>query len=79
MLNFDLYSINTEKDERRSSDDELFLTFEDAMANRMRFANWWRPNGDIWIHKYPANSRFSYSEVWHIDKDGNIVSHYKFN
>lgn len=78
MLDFDLYSIYTEKSERTGSIDEFFLTFEEAFENRMRFANWWSPQGDVWIHKYPASSSFYCSESWLIDKDGNITSHYNF-
>ena len=52
MINIDIYSINTEKSEYSSSDDEWFASFEEAVANRMKYANWYRPNGDIWIKHY---------------------------
>lgn len=41
MLNSDLYAIYTEKSEYRGTVDELFSSFEEAMANRFKYANWW--------------------------------------
>lgn len=39
MLNFDLFSICTEKSEYSSSVDELYASFEEAMEHRMEYAN----------------------------------------
>lgn len=76
MLDFDLFAICTEKSEYSSSIDELYASFEEAMEHRMEYANWWRPNGDVWIQRYKANNTFHCSEEWHISKDGTITDHY---
>lgn len=78
MLNrLDFYAISIEVDERNSKEVEYFETFEEAKENRMRYANWWRPNGDVWIlHKNGCTLRTA--ESWHIDSNGMVVSHYNF-
>lgn len=77
MLKTDLYAIFTEKSERSGSIDEMFTSFEEAMNHRMEYANWWRPNGDVWIRKYEAGKKqFIPVEEWYIDKDGNVTNHY---
>lgn len=79
MLNFDLYAIYTEKSEVTGSVDEMFASFEEAMAHRMEYANWWRPNGDVWIKKYKGGKKqFVSVESWHINADGKICDHYKY-
>lgn len=77
MLNFDLYAIFTEKSERSGSIDELFVSFEEAMNNRMKYANWYCKKGNVWIQKI-SRERFSTIEEWKIDDDGTIISHYKW-
>ena len=77
MLNFDLYAIYTEKNERDGSIDELFTSFDEAIQHRMKYANWYRPHGCVWIQRIPANTRFTTAEQWLIDTDGAIISHYK--
>ncbi len=52
MLDFELYSIYTEDDEYRGSNKEFFYSYDDAYAARMQYANWYRPNGDVWIRRY---------------------------
>ena len=74
MLKNDIYAIYTENDERKGSIKELFSSFEDAMEARCHYANWYREKGDIWIQEYKANTKFSCSRSWHIDKNGNIIS-----
>jgi len=76
VLGCDIYAIYTEDNERNGSVKELFLFFEEAMQNRMKYANWYCPNGDVWIYKYKAGSIFSPSEEWHIDQHGKIINHY---
>ena len=77
MLNFDLYAIFTEKDERSGSIDELFVSFEEAMNNRMKYANWYCNKGNIWIQKI-SREKFTTVEEWHINDDGTIIRHYKW-
>lgn len=78
MLNFpDFYQIEVEINERDSAKREPFLTFEEAMENRMKFANWWRPNGDVWILKISGKD-LSCLETWHVNEKGEITSHYKY-
>ena len=77
MLNFDLYAISTTKDEYHSSIDEFFPSFEEAMAHRMEYSDWWAPKGTVTIEKYPAGSKSFYpSEEWDIRADGTIKEHY---
>ena len=86
MLNFDLYAISTTKDECHSSIDEFFSSFEEAMAHRMEYADWWAPTdwwapkGTVTIEKYPAGSKSFYpSEEWDIRADGSIKEHRIYN
>ena len=76
MLNFDLYAIYTEKNERDGSVDELFSSFEEAMQHRMKYSNWWREKGNVWIKKFPAKGTFAYNERWLINADGTVAQHY---
>lgn len=78
MLNYpDFYMINVEIDERNSRDVEPFSTWEEAMTARMKYANWWRPNGDVHIHKISGKTMKTI-ERWHISENGSIISHYYF-
>ncbi|HAH17934.1 MAG TPA: hypothetical protein DCL29_02835 [Eubacterium sp.] len=78
MLDFDIYAIETEDDERSGSIKELFPSFEDAMNARYDYANWCCPRGDVWINLYKANHPFKRAHTWHIDKSGKIISEYKY-
>lgn len=73
----DYYAIYIETDERSGREVDYFETFEEAMDNRMKYANWWRPNGDIWIRKKSGNKNRTIEE-WHIDSDGYIANHFKW-
>lgn len=75
MLDFELYSIYTEDDERRGSNKEYFHNYDDAYAARMNYANWYRPNGDVWIRHYDKMGSHCLEE-WAIDADGGIIRHY---
>ncbi len=75
MLDFELYSIHTEDNERESSNKEYFHSYDDAYAARMNYANWYRPNGDVWIKHYD-NTGCHCIEEWHIDCDGSIIDYY---
>ena len=75
MLDFELYSIYTEDDERRGSDKEYFYTYDSAYEARMKYANWFCYNGDVWIRRYDKSGRRCL-ERWHINKEGNITQHY---
>ena len=78
MLNFDVYAIETENDERSGSVKELFTSFDDAMNARYNYANWFCPKGDVWINLYKANHPFVRACTWHIDEKGKIISEYKY-
>lgn len=79
MLNFDLYAIYTTDNEYNGSIKEYFVSFEDAMNNRMKYADWWSPNGRVTIKKFPANSSMTYaSESWDIHEDGRIIKYHKW-
>lgn len=78
MLNFDLYAIYTEKNEYNGSIDELFTSFEEAMEQRMKYANWFREKGCVWIKKFPAKEKFHTIEEWLINADGTIAKHYEW-
>ena len=78
MLNFELYSIYTSDNEYNGSDKELFMSYEEAYAARMNYANWWSEDGDIWIRHFDKNGR-SMLEEWHINPEGRIVDHYDFS
>jgi hypothetical protein len=79
MLNFpDFYKIVIETDEYHTHDVEPFATWEEAMAARMRYANWYSPNGDVWIYKISGKSLRDL-EHWHIKADGSIASHYDWS
>lgn len=77
MLNFELYSIYTEDDEYRGCNKEYFHNYDDAYAARMNYANWYRPNGDVWIRHYDKTGCHRIEE-WHIDYDGGIKSQYLY-
>lgn len=78
MLNYpDFYMINVDTDEHNSRDVEPFSTWEEAMTARMKYANWWCPNGDVHIHKISGKTMKTI-ESWHIRPDGSIISHYCF-
>ena len=76
MLNFDIYSIYTDDNERNGSNKEFFLTLTEAIENRFNYSNWYRPKGDVWIHLYKGNSKFVCSHKWHILPDGTIDIEY---
>ena len=78
MLDFDLYAIYTSKGERNGSIDELFTSFEEAMNNRKKYANWYCKNGDVSIQKI-SRKRFVVLEEWYINADGTIDRHYEWN
>ena len=79
MLNFpDFYMIVVETDEYHTRNAEPFATWEEAMTARMKYANWYSPNGDVWIHKISGKSLRDL-EHWHIKADGSIASHYDWS
>lgn len=49
---FDYYAIHTTDSERSSSDKAFFDTLEEAFNERMNYANWWQPNGNVYIIHY---------------------------
>lgn len=77
MINRTIYAIATEKDECHCTEDEWFDSFEDAMASRMNYSNWFAPKGDVWIRKHDGSP--ACSEEWHIDESGKIISHYDWD
>ena len=73
MLNFDIYAIETEDDERSSSIKELFTSFEDAMKNRFKYSNWYCDDGDVYIHLYKKERPFFPSIERHVGSDGHLI------
>lgn len=76
---FKFYAINCETGETSSIDKEYFDTFQDAMNNRFKYANWWCNSGDVWIKEYIMggnNLTRKVTNEWHIGTDGRIISHY---
>lgn len=78
MLNKDIYAIFTNNDERSGSVKELYSSFEEAKADRFKYANWFCPKGDVWIELYKAGNPFYSFHEWHILPDGSIASEYNF-
>ena len=74
----DYYAIEIETDEYHASEVEYFENFIDAINNRMKYANWFRPQGDIWIKRKSGKSP-EVLEEWHIYSDGSIGSHYDWS
>lgn len=72
MLKQDIYAIYTEDDERRGSIKELFSSFEEAMEARCKYANFFRPKGDVWIYTYDAYKPFYPSYSCHVCVNGEI-------
>lgn len=79
MVKLDIYAIYVETSERGGQVVDLYNSFEECMEHRMEFANWWRPNGDIWIKHYSGGKNFCPDEDWHIGEEGNIISHYEWS
>lgn len=77
MLNTELYAINVTIDEYKSKTVEYFYSFDEAMAARMNYANWWCDNGDVYIQRIGKNG-VHVIEEWHIDKDGNTIKHWNW-
>ena len=78
MLEFDIYAIRTDDDERSGSVKELFTSFDDAMNARYKYANWLCPRGDVWINLYKAYHPFKCAHTWHINKEGKIINEYEY-
>lgn len=83
MLNFDLYAIETHY-ENDSEIKEYFTSFEDAVKNRFKYANFYRPNGCVNIIKFEANKRHRVTEDWRIDMNSKytkqvVVEYHNWN
>ena len=78
MLNFDIYAIYTDDNERNGSIKEFFHSFEEAKENRFKYANWFCPKGNVWIVKYKAGSVDPCYE-WLIDENGDIKLEYDWS
>lgn len=76
MINSIIYAIATEKSEYSCTEDEWFASFEEAMTNRMKYSNWFRQKGNVWIYKHEGSPRVS--ESFLIDETGKITDHYKY-
>ena len=78
MIDKVIYEIAVEEDERGGTHSrEWFDSFEDAVNNRMKYANWYRPSGSVWILKYKGSPVVS--EEWLINPDGTIEAHYDWD
>ena len=49
MVKFDYYAIYIETSGNNGEIVDIFSSFDDCMQKRMKYANWCRPNGNIWI------------------------------
>ncbi len=78
MLSKDIYAIYTDDDERSGSIKELYDSFEEAKRDRYKYANWYRPKGDIRINLFKANSPFKSSHTWYINPEGKVTVEYNF-
>ena len=78
MLNNDIYAIYTDNSEYNGSVKELYASFDEAMNDRFKYANWFMEYGDVWILLYKGGDRFSSSHSWHIRPDGTVESEYDF-
>ena len=76
MLNFDIYAIYTKDNVNKGTIKELFTSFHEAEENRFKYGNYDSSNGDVWIHYYKANSKFTESHSWHLNKNGDIISEF---
>ena len=73
-----IYAIAVEEGERGGTrSQEWFDSFEDAVNSRMKYANWYRPRGSVWIQKHKGSPIVS--EEWLINPDGTIESHYDWD
>lgn len=73
MLNKDIYAIYTTYDKFRGGIEELFDSFEDAMKNRFKYANWYCDDGDVYIKLYKKGRPFFPSIEWHIGSDDHLI------
>lgn len=64
---FDYYAIYTSDSETRSSDKAFFDTIEEAFNERMNYANWWEPEGNVYIRHYRLH-----------DNKNEIIDEFKF-
>lgn len=78
MVKFDYYAIYIETSERDGEIVDIFNTFEECMKERMKYANWYRPKGNIWIYHINNGNNFLPSEEWYINEDGKIQNHYSW-
>ena len=78
MLNNDIYAIYTDNSEYNGSVKELYASFDEAMKDRFKYANWFMEYGDVWILLYKGGDVFSSSHSWHIRPDGTVESEYDF-
>lgn len=76
MVKFDYYAIYIETSGNNGEIVDIFSSFDDCMQKRMKYANWCRPNGNIWIYHINKGNNFSPSEIWLINENGKIDSHY---
>lgn len=78
MLNkpITVYAIKTDKDDYRSSYDEIFDTLEDAIDASFNYADWYTSRGTCTIEKIliGCGALYRVEESWRLDK-GNIFEH----
>ena len=64
---FDYYAIHTSDSDTHSSDKALFDTLKEAFSERMNYANWWEPNGNVYIRHYRLH-----------DNKNEVIDEFKF-
>ena len=72
---FVIYAIETSKSEYKSSYDEFFDTFEDALNATKNYEDWYCSKGDCKIVKliFGEGKTYNKADCWRI-KDGQVVS-----
>lgn len=76
MTPFDLYSIYTLNENEHGVVREMFLTFEDAKAARLKYKNAGSGAGDVYIERY-VNGFHIMSQIWHVTADGMVHELFK--
>ena len=71
------YTIWTSYDDKGNGrDNEAFDSYDEAFANRMNYADWYRPNGCVSIKRYVVSKNIKVTDTWFINQYGEIEAHY---
>lgn len=78
MVELEFYAIHTTVNEYNDVMVEMFPSFEECLANRMKYENWYAAKGDIYIKHYKGGKTLEIVDTWHIRPDGSISGHWTF-